>query len=50
MFARAHSRPYPAWRSRLDGSLMEPRGDIPYGVAIAAGALLAYPVPPARVW
>jgi len=23
--------------------LMEPKGDIPYGVAIAAGALMAYP-------
>lgn len=25
------------------GRLMEPRGDIPYGVAIAVGALLAFP-------
>ena len=27
-------------------ALMEPKGDIPYGVAIAAGALVAYPVSP----
>ena len=42
LFARFHSRPYllgaPGWVVQL----MEPRGDIPYGVAIAAGALLAY--------
>jgi prepilin peptidase CpaA len=25
---------------------MEPRGDIPYGVAIAAGALMAWPSSP----
>jgi prepilin peptidase CpaA len=46
MFARAHSQPFllraPGWLARL----MEPRGDIPYGVAIAAGALLAYPASP----
>ena len=29
----------PAWFGRL----MEPKGDIPYGVAIAIGALLAFP-------
>jgi len=43
LFARFHSRPYlmgaPGWVVQL----MEPRGDIPYGVAIAAGALMAYP-------
>lgn len=43
LFARFHSRPYllgaPGWVVNL----MEPRGHIPYGVAIAAGALLAYP-------
>lgn len=46
MFARTYSRPYllgaPGWVVQL----MEPRGDIPYGVAIAAGALLAYPASP----
>lgn len=43
IFARFHARPFlpgaPGWVSQL----MEPKGDIPYGVAIAAGALLAYP-------
>jgi len=46
LFARANLRPFvvagPGWMSRL----MEPRGDIPYGVAIAAGALLAWPASP----
>lgn len=32
----------PGWVARL----MQPKGDIPYGVAIAAGALLAYPSSP----
>lgn len=32
----------PGWVMRL----MQPRGDIPYGVAIAIGALLAYPSSP----
>jgi len=43
IFARFHARPFlfgaPGWVSQL----MEPKGDIPYGVAIAVGALLAYP-------
>lgn len=43
IFARFYSRPYllgaPGWVVHL----MEPRGDIPYGVAIAIGALMAYP-------
>ena len=46
LFARFHARPYlygaPGWVVQL----MEPRGDIPYGVAIAAGALMAYPASP----
>lgn len=46
LFARFHARPYlagaPGWIARL----MEPRGDIPYGVAIAAGALMAWPESP----
>lgn len=29
----------PAWAQRL----MEPKGDIPYGIAIAAGAILSFP-------
>ena len=32
----------PGWVARL----MQPKGDIPYGVAIAVGALLAYPSSP----
>jgi prepilin peptidase CpaA len=44
--ARAHAQPFviraPGWIVHL----MEPKGDIPYGVAIAAGALMAYPVSP----
>jgi prepilin peptidase CpaA len=44
--ARAHAQPFviraPGWVVHL----MEPKGDIPYGVAIAAGALMAYPVSP----
>lgn len=32
----------PGWVTRL----MQPKGDIPYGVAIAVGALLAYPSSP----
>lgn len=43
IFARAYARPYanmgPAWVGRL----LEPKGDIPYGVAIALGALIAFP-------
>lgn len=43
IFARGHARAYalngPGWAVRL----LEPKGDIPYGVAIAAGALMAYP-------
>ncbi|MND79938.1 Type IV leader peptidase family protein [compost metagenome] len=44
--ARAHLQLYavtgPAWVGRL----LAPKGDIPYGVAIAVGALLAYPAGP----
>jgi len=46
IFARFYSRPYllgaPGWVVQL----MEPKGDIPYGVAIACGALMAYPASP----
>jgi prepilin peptidase CpaA len=46
LLARAWLQPYvahgPGWATRL----MEPRGDIPYGVAIAAGVLVAYPASP----
>lgn len=46
IFARFHSRPYLAGAPGWVVSLMEPKGDIPYGVAIAAGALMAYPASP----
>lgn len=43
LFARKWAQPWavsgPAWMGRL----LEPRGDIPYGVAIALGALAAFP-------
>lgn len=47
MSARAYAPRYvhagtPGWIA----DLMRPKGDIPYGVAIAAGALLAYPNSP----
>lgn len=46
MTARSHlpffAQTGPVWVMRL----MQPRGDIPYGVAIAIGALLAYPSSP----
>lgn len=43
IFARFHARPYLANAPGWVVHLMEPKGDIPYGVAIAAGALMAYP-------
>ncbi|WEK57561.1 MAG: prepilin peptidase [Candidatus Brevundimonas phytovorans] len=46
ILARAYLQVYavngPAWLGRL----LEPKGDVPYGVAIAVGALLAYPASP----
>ncbi len=43
IFARKQLQPYlmgaPGWVTHL----LEPKGDIPYGVAIAAGALMAFP-------
>ena len=43
IFARSQAMGYahkgPPWVERL----LEPKGDIPYGVAIAAGALMAFP-------
>lgn len=46
IFARFYSRPYLAGAPMWVGRLMEPKGDIPYGVAIAAGALMAWPASP----
>jgi prepilin peptidase CpaA len=46
LVARAWLQPWaasgPGWLARL----MEPKGDIPYGVAIAAGVLVAWPASP----
>ena len=40
---RGWMQPYAAGAPGWMGRLLEPKGDIPYGVAIAAGALAAYP-------
>jgi len=41
--ARALGQPYAARAPRWVGRLLQPKGDIPYGVAICAGALMAFP-------
>jgi prepilin peptidase CpaA len=41
--ARNFGQPYAARAPRWVGRLLEPKGDIPYGVAICAGALAAFP-------
>lgn len=46
IFARSHLQPYAASGPGWLAQLMEPKGDIPYGVAIAAGALIAFPASP----
>jgi prepilin peptidase CpaA len=46
IFARTWLRPYVATRDGWLARLLEPKGDIPYGVAIAAGVLAAYPASP----
>lgn len=43
MQARAYCQPYASRGPRWIGRLLEPKGDIPYGVAICAGALAAFP-------
>ena len=40
---RGWAQPYAAGAPAWLGRLLEPKGDIPYGVAIAAGALAAFP-------
>ena len=49
IFARFQFRAFalvgPGWVN----TLMEPKGDIPYGVAIAVGALMAFPASPLMV-
>ena len=43
MQARAYGHLYAARAPAWVGRLLEPKGDIPYGVAICAGALAAFP-------
>ncbi|CAN5138828.1 prepilin peptidase [soil metagenome] len=43
IFARTQVRPYVAGGPQWVHQLLEPKGDIPYGVAIAIGALMAFP-------
>lgn len=43
IFARNQVRPYVAGGPGWVHQLLEPKGDIPYGVAIAIGALMAFP-------
>ncbi len=43
MLGRTHLQAYALGAPGWVANLMEPKGDIPYGVAIAAGALLAFP-------
>lgn len=46
LLARGWLRPHVSGAPGWVGQLMEPKGDMPYGVAIAAGALMAYPASP----
>ena len=46
ILARQHAQQLVAGAPAWFGTLMTPKGDIPYGVAIAAGALMAYPTSP----
>lgn len=43
IFARGQLRPYVSGAPEWIDTLLEPTGDIPYGVAIAVGALMAFP-------
>jgi prepilin peptidase CpaA len=43
IIARSWAEPYAGAAPRWVGRLLTPKGDIPYGVAIAAGALAAFP-------
>ena len=46
LLARGWLQPHASGAPGWVGQLLEPKGDIPYGVAIAAGALMAYPASP----
>lgn len=43
IFARTQMRPYVSGEPAWVGRLLEPKGDLPYGVAIAVGILMAFP-------
>jgi prepilin peptidase CpaA len=43
IFVRFWAQPYAGHVPRWVGRLLEPKGDIPYGIAIAAGGLAAFP-------
>lgn len=43
IYARVQVRPYVAGGPQWVHQLLEPKADIPYGVAIAIGALMAFP-------
>lgn len=49
LIARARLQPLAAGGPGWLAQLLEPKGDIPYGVAIAAGVLMAYPASPLMV-
>ncbi len=46
LFARRLPAPVTAAGPRWIGRLLQPGGDVPYGVAIAVGALVAFPMSP----
>lgn len=46
ILARQNLQLYAMGRDGWVGQLLEPKGDIPYGVAIAAGVLMAFPASP----
>ena len=46
ILTRRHAQPLLVGAPDWVGTLLAPKGDIPYGIAIAAGALIAYPASP----
>lgn len=49
IMARRGFQPYVSGMGGWAGRLLEPKGDIPYGVAICAGVLMAFPASPIAV-
>jgi prepilin peptidase CpaA len=49
IMARRSLQPYAAGTGGWMGQLLEPKGDIPYGVAICAGVLMAFPDSPLAI-